>query len=86
MHERKLQPDLINAINFMQDDGNVEGRCQRHREAPAKLDAALADLSKQNPNFVLHLGDIVNGGVTDEATKNELELIAGIFDKHLVRA
>ncbi len=35
---------------------------------------------------MLHLGDIVNGGVTKEATQNELEEIASIFDKHLVRA
>jgi hypothetical protein len=34
----------------------------------------------------LHLGDIVNGGATEEATKNELELIASIFDKQVVRS
>ena len=34
---------------------------------------------------MLHLGDIVNGGATTEATENELELVAAIFDKHLVR-
>ena len=45
------------------DDGNVEGRTQRYREAPAKLVAAVEAFSQQVPSldFVLSLGDIING-------------------------
>ena len=71
----------------LQDNGNVEDRQQRFREAPGKLRAALANLraAEPTPVGVLHLGDIVNGsGLGEDQTLREFKLIAGIFDTELV--
>ena len=63
----------------------MEDRCQRHREAPGKLSAALKDLASRRLDCVVHLGDIINGNTTDEASLKDFDLIARIFDTELVR-
>ncbi len=70
-------------FSFPQDNGDCEGRCQRFREVPAKLAAALEALAARNPASVIHLGDIVNGGASPEATSTEFALMASIFDDKL---
>jgi hypothetical protein len=68
-------------------DGDTEGRCQRFREVPAKLAAALAALASHRPPLalVLHMGDIVNGNPAGQAQCDaEFDLVASIFDQELV--
>lgn len=47
----------------MQDDGGTEGRVQRYREAPGKLEAAVEHWlgRRQELSLILNLGDIING-------------------------
>ena len=73
---------------YTQDDGDTEGRCQRYRQAPLKLKEAFEDLCHRHRtehplDFLLHLGDIVNGGINEEATQREFDTIATIFESEL---
>jgi manganese-dependent ADP-ribose/CDP-alcohol diphosphatase len=65
------------------DDGHTEGRVQRFRQAPYKLQAALNHLStiQPSPSAVLHLGDIINGNHTPEQSNQEFDLVATIFEE-----
>ena len=47
----------------LQDNTFTEGRCQRYRECPGKLQQAVAALAAQQPRLtcLLTLGDIING-------------------------
>ena len=70
-------------------DSHVEGRTQRFREVPAKLEAAVADLCERAAAgklaAVVTMGDIINGNREDAAlTPSDLETVAAILDK-LVR-
>lgn len=65
------------------DDGHTEGRVQRFRQAPSKLQAALNHLStiQPSPSAVLHLGDIINGNHTPEQSNQEFDVVATIFEE-----
>lgn len=67
-------------------DTGVEGRVQRFREAPPKLEAAVAELSGLAQagalQGVLTLGDITNGNREDAARNpSDLETVAAILDR-----
>ena len=67
-------------------DTHVEGRTQRFREVPAKLEAAVAEFAglagAGKLAAVLTLGDITNGN-REDASKNpsDLETMAAILDR-----
>ncbi|GAB4817700.1 hypothetical protein N2152v2_004746 [Parachlorella kessleri] len=67
------------------DIGDTEGRQQRFREVPGKLRSALAELKALQPplSFVMHLGDIINGNITEHQSHAEFNLISGIFEAGL---
>lgn len=50
---------------------------RRYREAAGKLKAALKALDKEKPDFIVNLGDVIDGN--GERTPADLALIAGIF-------
>lgn len=63
--------------------GSYEGRLQRYREAPGKLEAAVKDFNKakEQLSFVLTLGDIIDGNVTAEKTEADFEVILDKLSK-----
>jgi manganese-dependent ADP-ribose/CDP-alcohol diphosphatase len=69
------------------DDGGVEGRRQRYREAPQKLRSALQHFIKMqnpSPHFILNLGDIINGNrPTEEENLKDFDLISTCFEEEL---
>lgn len=69
------------------DDGGVEGRRQRYREAPEKLCTALQHFTKMqnpSPHFILNLGDIINGNrATEEENLKDFDLVASCFEQEL---
>ena len=69
-------------------DSHVEGRTQRFRECPGKLEAALSAIrsegAERNPSrlaAVLTLGDMINGN-REDASRNpsDLETVASLID------
>lgn len=74
---------------YLQDNGDMEDRVQRYREVPAKLKSAcdhlassLSSQSAQLPNgAVIHLGDIINGSLTQQQTDVDFDLVASVFEK-----
>ncbi|CAK9194490.1 unnamed protein product [Sphagnum troendelagicum] len=59
------------------DDNHSEGRVQRYREAPQKLDKAVEtfNASKSSLLFVLTLGDIIDGNDTVERTSADFDIV-----------
>lgn len=67
-------------------DSGVEGRVQRFRDAPPKLEAAVEELGRlagaRKIQAVLTLGDITNGNREDPARNpSDLETVASILDR-----
>lgn len=62
------------------DDTFLEGRQQRYREAPGKLQKVI-DICKGMPDlrFLLHCGDIIDGNDSHETTMADLQKIHAIF-------
>ncbi|KAK9838821.1 hypothetical protein WJX74_003943 [Apatococcus lobatus] len=61
-----------------QEDTFTEGRCQRYREAPGKLQQAVKAFVAQEPQLscVLTLGDIINGRhATQQEDIQDLDLV-----------
>lgn len=60
-----------------QDDAFIEGRNQRYREVPGKLDAAVRAINARGGvAFTLALGDIVDGSLAED-----LQTLAVLFDQ-----
>ncbi|KAK9814127.1 hypothetical protein WJX72_000984 [[Myrmecia] bisecta] len=61
------------------EDTHDEGRTQRYREVPAKLQAAVADWTSSPARlaFILTLGDIIQGNTSQAATQADLDVILG---------
>jgi hypothetical protein len=89
-----LHSQLLTAAPFqhicVQDTVSFDDRPQRYRESRGKLQAALQDFaSTANQQFVLTLGDIIDGyPLADdpqrEKTSADLQLISGMFDSLLL--
>ncbi len=66
----------------MQDDTFTEGRRQRYRECPAKLEEAVAAFAAEIPPLtcVLTLGDIINGRhETQEKDVADLDMVLSLL-------
>lgn len=76
---RPLPPICLAAA---QDDTHVEGRTQRLRQSAGCLETAVAafKLHAKELKFVLTLGDIIDGNVTEDKTSADFDVIASTFD------
>ena len=56
----------------VQENSNTEGRCQRYRESPDKLQQAVNSFIALDPQLacVLTLGDIINGQHETQVSKS----------------
>jgi hypothetical protein len=61
-------------------DQHQEGRTQRFRQVPGKLEAALQEMA--SCDYIMHLGDIIQSQESVEVTEKEFDLICGIFEKN----
>ena len=67
----------------MQADTFTEGRCQRYREAPGKLQQAVKAYLTHEPELscVLTLGDIINGRhASQQSDIKDLDLILQLLE------
>ncbi|GAX74983.1 hypothetical protein CEUSTIGMA_g2429.t1 [Chlamydomonas eustigma] len=65
------------------DNGNVEGRVQRHREVPGKLKQAVDSMlnhAAEPLSMVLLLGDFIDGRFDEAGSQEDLSLLAGILE------
>eukprot|EP00850_Spirogloea_muscicola_P017223 SM000146S00943 [mRNA] locus=s146:49108:51623:- [translate_table: standard] len=69
------------------DNGDIEDREQRYREAPQKLATAIDHFNSASAelSFVLTLGDIIDGNKTEEKTQSDFEVVMEILQKLNVR-
>lgn len=59
-------------------DRHQEGRTQRFKEVPRKLEDALENMS--DCEYIIHLGDIIQSQDSEDATSEELRTICSIFE------
>ncbi|KAL3701177.1 hypothetical protein R1sor_019199 [Riccia sorocarpa] len=70
---------VVADVQYADKDNNfMEGRVQRYREAPGKLERAVKafNTKKEDLRFVLTLGDIIDGNVTAEQTQADFNEVA----------
>ncbi|MEW5297083.1 MAG: hypothetical protein WDW38_005891 [Sanguina aurantia] len=63
------------------DDGHTEGRVQRFREVPNKLQDAVNHWQSENVALVLTLGDTIEGRATLEETLVDLKVLTDIYQE-----
>ncbi|KAF5831132.1 Metallo-dependent phosphatase-like protein [Dunaliella salina] len=83
-----MQPELFRfgSIADIQygdfENGKGEGRCQRYREAPKKLEKALDIMHEHDVSLILTVGDIIEGHKPQSAADQaDLDVITTIFSK-----
>lgn len=81
-----LQPFLFGVIadvQYADKDDLIRDRGNRYfRASLAKLEECVAELNKMEPEFVIQLGDIIDGYSNDEEqSKKDMDQVMSIFNK-----
>ena len=83
--ERMIQIGILADCQYANlPDQHQEGRTQRFRQVPGKLEAALEEMA--SCDYIMHLGDIIQSQESEKVTENEFDLICGIFEKNAASA
>lgn len=66
---------------MVQADGNVDNAVQQYSGSAAKLREAVETFNSNEGqvDFVLNLGDIIDGNATEELIHQDLEVVAKTF-------
>ena len=67
----------------LQPDGHRDDSHQHYKASAVKLKHAIDHINaeKDNVEFVLNMGDIIDGNATQQATTEDLEVIGAEFDR-----
>eukprot|EP00741_Cyanophora_paradoxa_P009683 tig00001590_g9381.t1 len=85
---RDAPPDftfaVISDVQYAEkEDKVVLDGCRRYRSSLQRLERAVEAINASRADFAVHLGDLVDGNATPEATRADFERLMSVFAKLL---